>query len=228
MLQAIVFDFDGVIVNSEPLHLRAYQEVLGAEGISLSAREYAEQYLGLDDEGVFGALAEAHGIPARSGWVRAMIARKTARMERLLAGGGVLFAGAADCIRECAEQVPLAVASGAFRQEILHVLETVGLRGLFAAIVGAGETPRGKPAPDPYVEAIRQLGAATGTRLEASRVVAIEDSRQGLASARAAGLKCVAVTTTYPAGELAGADLVVSDISAITVERLSTLWSPGA
>jgi HAD superfamily hydrolase (TIGR01509 family) len=220
MLQAIVLDFDGVVVNSEPLHLRAFQEVLGLEGQALSAQEYYDVYVGLDDVGMFNAFAERRGLPGGAAWVRQMVASKAARMQVLLAEGSPLFAGAADRIRELAAAVPVAIASGALRQEILHALDAAGLTSAFSVIVAAGETPRGKPAPDPYARAVELLGQQTARAMDPSQVVAVEDTIQGLASARDAGLRTVAVTTTYPPSALAEADAVVSSLREVSIQLL--------
>jgi beta-phosphoglucomutase len=220
MLQAIVLDFDGVVVNSEPLHLRAFQDVLAVEGHALSAQEYYDVYVGLDDVGMFRAFAEHRGLSGDAPWVRQMVTSKAVRMQALLAEGSPLFAGAAGRIRELAAVVPVAIASGALRHEILQVLEDAGLTRVFSVIVAAGETAQGKPAPDPYARAVALLGQQTGVAIDPSRVVAVEDTIQGLASAREAGLRTVAVATTYPAEALREADAVVGSLGDVSVGLL--------
>ena len=224
MLQAVVFDFDGVLANSEPLHLRAFQSVLAGAGLALSAQEYYETYVGLDDQTVFRELARDRQVAAGEPWVQRLTSQKMSILQELLAGASPLFPGAAACVRELAARVPVAVSSGAVRREILQVLDTENLAGLFTAIVAAGETPRSKPAPDPYRRAVELLEEAAGTSIEAARVVAIEDSLQGLTSARAAGLQAVALSTTYRPEVLTEAVLVLPDISAVTYDRLAALW----
>jgi beta-phosphoglucomutase len=226
-LQAIVLDFDGVIVNSEPLHLRAYQAVLAEDGVSLSAQEYYDRYVGLDDVTVFGQLARDKGIDGGAARLHTLIARKSSRVQALLAEQVPIFPGAVERIREFAAAVPLAVASGALRHEILQVLEAGGLDRFVKVVVAAGETPAGKPAPDPYAAAVERLAAVTGLSLEPRRVVAVEDTLAGLESARAAGLRTVGVTTTYPAEALGAADLVVSSLGALTLGCLSSLVADG-
>ena len=223
MLQAIVLDFDGVVVNSEPLHLRAFQEMLAIEGQALSAEEYYDVYVGLDDVGMFRAFAERHGLPGDAAWVGQMVTSKAARMQALLADGSPLFAGAADHIRELAAVVPVAIASGALRHEILQVLDGAGLTSAFSVIVAAGETARGKPAPDPYARAVALLAQQRGVAMDPARVVAVEDTIQGLASAREAGLRTIAVTTTYPAEALGEADAIVEALGEVTVGLLERL-----
>jgi beta-phosphoglucomutase-like phosphatase (HAD superfamily) len=140
----------------------------------------------------------------------------------MLSAGEVLFAGAAEFIREAAAAVPIAIASGAQRHEIEEILDATGLRSSFRTIVAAGETARGKPSPDPYARAfqlLQQLNGATA----ANRCVAIEDSRWGLESARGAGLRCVGVTTSYAAPELHGAELIVDGLHTLTLSMLEKL-----
>jgi beta-phosphoglucomutase-like phosphatase (HAD superfamily) len=223
MLQGLVLDFDGVIVNSEPLHLRAFQEVLGEQGAGLSAQEYYDRYVGLDDAATFRAFASDRGLQAADGWVERAIATKTARMQALLRAGSPLFPGAAARIRELARTLPLAVASGALRHEIEQVLEDAALVNCFEAIVAAGDTLRGKPAPDPYTRAVELLARATGGPIDTRQVVAVEDTRQGLASARAARLRTIAVTTTHPAEAMREADVVIGTIRDVTLPLLESV-----
>ena len=223
-LQAIVFDFDGVIADSEYLHLRAYQQVLAPEGISISNEEYFERYLGYDDVGVLKALMRDKGVPLDDGRMQELIERKGERYESLAAAGDMLFPGAADFIRTAAAAVPIAIASGALTHEIEEVLDRAGLRPFFPVIVGADQTARSKPDPEPYQTAFARLRSLTGRDLIPWRSVAIEDSKWGLVSARGAELRCVAVTNTYPAAELRDeAELVVAGLKALTLDALDSL-----
>jgi beta-phosphoglucomutase-like phosphatase (HAD superfamily) len=223
-LHAIVFDFDGVIADSERLHLRAYQDVLAPEGVTLTDQDYYAQYLGYDDVGVFRMVAEDRGVAMDEGQVASLITRKGARYDELAAAGEMLFPGAADFIRTAAAAVPVAIASGALTHEIEDILKRVGLLSLFPIIVGADQTERSKPHPDPYVTAFAKLKARTGRDLLPWRTVAIEDSKWGLMSARAADLRCVAVTNTYTAAELQSeAELVFPGLHAMTIEALDQL-----
>jgi beta-phosphoglucomutase len=223
-LQAIVFDFDGVIADSERLHLRSYQEILAPEGVNISTDEYLEKYLGYDDVGVFKAVGRDYGIPMNDHRVSELIAAKGEKYESLAAAGEMLFPGAADFIRTAAAAVPIAIASGALTHEIEEVLERASLLPLFPIIVGADQTRRSKPHPDPYQTAFDRLRAQSGQDLIAWRTVAIEDSKWGLISARDAGLRCVAVTNTYSAEDLRpDAELVAAGLHAITLDALDNL-----
>ena len=166
-LHAIVFDFDGVIADSERLHLRAYQEILAPEGIQLSTEAYFARYLGYDDVGVFKALGRDHDVQMDEPRVSELIARKGQRYESLAAAGEMLFPGAADFIRAAAAAVPVAIASGALTHEIEEVLERAGLRPLFPVIVGADQTEHSKPHPDPYNAAFARLQSHSGRELSA-------------------------------------------------------------
>ena len=222
-LQAIVFDFDGVIADSEPLHLRAFQQTLAEEHIELSAPEYYSRYLGYDDLGLVQALAADRGIAMSDREMTTLVARKGVKLQEMLHGGHVLFPGAVDFIRAAAATVPIAIASGAMKHEIEDITEAAGIRDLFSAIVASGDTPHSKPSPAPYLLAFERLRQASGRSLDPRRSVAIEDSRWGLESARGAGLRCVGVTNSYPAAELDGAELVVDGLSALTLSALERL-----
>ncbi len=221
-LQAVFFDFDGVIADSEPLHLRAYQAVLQADGIDLNRSEYYSRYLGYDDVGLFEALAKDRHISLLDGKIDAWIAAKSTIVEEMLAGD-VLFPGAAACVKMFAERVPLAVASGALEPEIQIVLERTGLRSCFAAIASASDGVRGKPSPDLYLLAMAKLKHRLPDPCDPAACIAIEDSHWGLQAAQQAGLRCVAVTHTYPAGELGTADLVVDALADVTLSKVEAL-----
>jgi beta-phosphoglucomutase len=227
MLQAVIFDFDGVIADSEPLHLRAYQAVLQPEGIELDKKDYFERYLGYDDAELFQTLAKDRGITVDAVMIDRWIASKSRIVGKMLSDQSVLFPGAAACIRMFAARLPLAIASGAIEPEIVMVLEHAGLKPCFGAIASASDGVRGKPAPDLYLLAIaklrERLNGQTSESFVPSSCVAIEDSHWGIEAARRAGLRCVAVTHTYPASELGAADLVIdrlSDLAVSDVEKI--------
>jgi beta-phosphoglucomutase-like phosphatase (HAD superfamily) len=225
MLQAVLFDFDGVLADSEPIHLKASQEVLASEGLELAGADYYARYLGYDDRGLFRAYLEDRGIAVEGARIEAWVSAKTLIVQRLLTSDGVLFPGAADLVKMLAERVPLAIASGALGHEIALVLDSAGLGGCFKAVASASDGVPGKPAPDLYQLAMARLSErmnGTGDLRPAS-CAAIEDSLWGLESAGRAGLRCIAVTHTYPASELAHADLVVERLSDLTIAAIEGL-----
>ena len=224
-LRAVVFDFDGVIANSEPLHLRAFQEVLAGAGVPLSDAEYYARYLGFDDAGVFRTMRDDRAMDWTPADIDRFVALKASRMEILERHVSLLFPGAADAIRRLAAAVPLAIASGALGVEIRRALDREQLTPFFAAIVAAEDTSAGKPSAEPYLRAVEELGVAKGDRFRAGDCVAVEDSVWGLESARAAGLRTVAVTHTYPAAVLQAADLIVESLHDLTFDVLDRLRS---
>jgi beta-phosphoglucomutase-like phosphatase (HAD superfamily) len=213
-----VFDFDGVIANSEPLHFQAFRDLLAGEGVTLSKRDYYDRYLGFDDAGVFRAV----GVETMR--IDDLVKQKAVRLEALERDVSILFPGAAAAIRRLAASVPLAIASGAIGAEIRRVLEREHLSQFFAAVVSADDTAKSKPAPDPYLRVVAQLDAACGGRLAARECVAIEDSRWGLESARTAGLKTVGITHTYDARALS-ADLVIDALDRLEIGSLRSICS---
>jgi beta-phosphoglucomutase-like phosphatase (HAD superfamily) len=226
MLHAIVFDFDGVLADSEPLHFDAFRRVLAAHDVALTRAEYDAKYLGYDDAGAFRAIFADRGRPVDEPAVAALIAEKLVVFPAVLNGRDVLFPGAVDCVRRLAARVPLAIASGALSEDIDLILGGTGLREAFHVVVGAEQTPRSKPHPDPYARAVRLLqerGLVPAGADAPSRCVAIEDSRWGIQSAKAAGLACVAVTTSYTAPELTEADLIVTSLEDVSFTQLAEL-----
>jgi beta-phosphoglucomutase len=225
-LEAVVFDFDGVIANSEPLHFRAYERVLARQGVTLSEHDYFARYLGFDDVGAFEALARDRGLTWTRDDVAALVARKAIELEALERDVSVLFPGAAEAIARAAAMVPIAIASGARGEEIRRVLRRAQLDALFTAIVSAEDTPVSKPSPEPYLRALALLRAARGSAIDAARCVAIEDSRWGLESARGAGMRTIAVTNTYDEAALtAFADVVIPSLAAFDLDVAASLAS---
>ena len=216
-----MFDFDGVIADSEPLHLRAYQAVLRQDGIDLTKEDYYSRYLGYDDAGLFQTLARDRRITISTEKIDSWVESKSEILGEMLSRDSILFPGAAACVKMCAGRYPLAIASGALAPEIELVLEHAGLRDCFRAIASASDGVRGKPAPDLYMLAMAKLRDVR--ILEPNSCIAIEDSRWGLEAARLAGLRTVAVTHTYPAAELSGADFTVDRLSDVTIPCLEEL-----
>jgi beta-phosphoglucomutase len=217
VISALVFDFDGVLADSEPLHLTAYQEVLAALGTTLAREEYYARYLGFDDAGVFRALSDDRGWDLSGEQIARLIEEKTSAMDALVRETDVLYPGAAEAIAQLAAVWPLGIASGALRHEIAAILRRSGLEPYFKFIVASGDTAAGKPSPDPYRRAAELHGAPP------SACVAIEDSRWGIESAKAAGLWCVGITHTYPVGELLAADAIVGSLSELTPQLIRSV-----
>lgn len=207
-----------MLADSEPLHLRAYQEVLPAMGIAdLTREEYYRDLLGYNDEDCFRIMARARGREADESQVAEFVERKGRAFERMIADGGMLFPGAAACVERMAAAFPIGIASGAYAHEIALTLKHARLDRHFRFIVGSGDTPNSKPAPDPYLRAAERHGRPPG------ECVAIEDSRWGLESARTAGLRTVGITHTYPAAQLGPADVVITSLAEFTPALVRSL-----
>jgi beta-phosphoglucomutase len=217
MIKAIVFDFDGVLADSEPLHFRAYQEVLAALGTTVSREEYYSQLLGYNDEDCFRLIAQQRGWDPDESRIAALVAEKGRVFEQMILDSDTLYSGAAECVERMAAAYPLGIASGALKHEILLTLQRARLDHHFRFIVGSGDTPNSKPAPDPYIRAPEKHG------LPPAECVAIEDSRWGLESARTAGLRTVAITHTYPADQLGEPDAIIKSLAEFTPELVRSI-----
>jgi HAD superfamily hydrolase (TIGR01509 family) len=222
-LRAAVFDFDGVIVDSEPLHFRSLQDALSSEGVRITREEYWGHLLAYDDRGSIRHAFERHGEPLDPARLGRVEQRKVERFAELIPEIGV-FPGARELVSVLAASLPLAIASGARREEIEAILAGIGLRGSFRAVVGAQDAARTKPDPAPYLEAARQLAGHAGGELAPSECVAFEDSVPGLMSALGAGMKVVGVAHSYPAAKLQSAHRVVESLAALEPASLGALF----
>lgn len=223
-MRAALFDFDGVLVDSEPLHYRALRDALLPEGIVVDEESYARDYLAFDDRGGMRLALERHGRLAALSEVERLAARKAEIFERLLPEVP-FFPGARELVRALARELPVAIASGALTREIEALLRAGGLRDSFRAVVGADQVGSGKPDPEPYLAAMARL-APHAPGLSPAECLVFEDSLPGIASALAAGMKVVAVTNSYPGERLRGAHSVVATLEGLTPELLRR-WFDG-
>jgi HAD superfamily hydrolase (TIGR01509 family) len=226
-LQAIIFDFDGVIADTEPLHYAALRQVLSAEfGIRLSQAEYYADYLGYDDRGCFKAALAAHGRPLTPGLIDELVQKKGHAYLAALGTDLKLFPGVRYLIEEAARTYRLAIASGALRSEIELILEEAGLRKAFVHITSAEDVSDGKPSPEPFLHAMAGLAAISPARTVCpDECLVIEDSLPGIRGARAAGMKVLAVANTHPMEEIEEADAVTTSLAQVKLEELaSTFW----
>ena len=224
MLKAIIFDFDGVLADTEPLHFKMFQRVLHEEGLPLSEQDYYRKYVGLDDKGCFQAVLSAHGRPASPETVRRLVERKAALMLEQITITPVVYPGIENFVKRASGRHRLAIVSGALRHEIEHILERVGLRSSFEHITAAEDIRNGKPDPEGYLHALQALNRRAA--VQASDCLVIEDTIVGIQAAHAAGMRCLAVSTTYPADQLSGADAVTSTLKGYDLNALERrFWS---
>lgn len=224
MLRAVIFDFDGVITDSEILHFRAFNAVLVGHGLELTKQEYYREYLGLTDVDCYKALIGEGRLKIGPSRVDDLVAQKTKVFEELARTEGSIIEGVREFLHLLrGHNVPMAICSGALRAEIELILDEAKLRGSFDAIVSAEEVRRGKPHPDGFLLALQRLVDQGYGPIGPGHCVVIEDSRWGLQAAKAAGMRTVAVTNTYDADQLKGADKVVTRLDELTLDDLARL-----
>jgi beta-phosphoglucomutase len=230
MIRAVIFDFNGVLLDDEHVHFELFREVLGQEGIAMSAEQYHERFLGLDDRGCFEAALVEAGRVADGAYLDELVARKARRYVAVAAAGLRFFPDAAECLAMLAVRWALAINSGALRPEIEFALDQLDRRDRVAVIVAAEDTTRCKPDPEGYrlaLEALRRRpGAGDGSALADLRpehCLVIEDSLAGVASAKGAGMWAVGVTHTYGAEALreAGADAIIDGLETLTPDWIA-------
>jgi HAD superfamily hydrolase (TIGR01509 family) len=227
VLKAVLFDCDGVIADTERIHFGLFRTILAEElGLELDWAEYLDRYLAMDDRGCFAAVARARGRALTENDLRRLIAKKTELYKKEASRHLVILPGVVEFVMAAAQKYPLAVASGALRQEVLMVLDAAGIRPYFDGIVAAEDVANGKPAPDAYLKAMAVLNAKfSGKGIRPEECLVIEDSRHGVASARAAGMKCLALSTSYPAEALSAADKTVANLAAVRLSEVEALFA---
>ena len=237
MIQAVFFDFNGVIVDDEPLQMKAYQEVLGREGLTVTEADYYGS-LGTDDVAFVRAAFERAGRELDEGTLARVIEGKTAAHRKLLEGELPLFPGVVTFIKALSRRYAVGLVSMARRTEIDHVLGRAALADYFNVIVSAEDATACKPDPSCYNNALEFLNRKRGEGhvipLRADECLAIEDAPPGILSARVAGMRTLGVTNTVPEKALreAGADSVTRSLADWTPDAVhhvfDTNWGKGA
>lgn len=227
MLRSIIFDCDGVIADTEPLHMAALQKTLAEENIALTGRDYYRYYLALDDRGCFTRAFSNCGRRLSQEKLDELIMRKASHIEPVMRARLRLFPGVAEFIRASAARYPLAVASGALRREIEMILEQGGIRDCFDVIVSAEDVDRGKPDPETFLKALALINERAGQGISPAECLVIEDSIHGIHAAHLAGMKCLALTTSYPKDELSEADCVEGSAAGLSLDRAEALFGAG-
>jgi beta-phosphoglucomutase len=227
MLRAVIFDFNGIIVDDEPIHFKLFQRVLGEEGITLTKEAYYERYLGFDDRGAFNAGFQDSARSLGPAKLQELIERKAVYYQEAIRNHVSIFPGVKTLVADLSAAFPLAVASGALRHEIETILNTAGLLNHFRAIVSAEDVKRGKPEPEIFLKALAALNVLkpNGDTIQAGDCVVIEDSKEGIRGARRAGMKCMAVTNSHPAALLSEADAVVKSLEEVALPFLQHICS---
>jgi len=211
---ATLFDYNGVLIDDEDVHLAAFREAVRPLGIEITEEQYVARYLGFDDAGAFRAMLEDAGKEVTEARVNDLIEAKKplylARIDRAR-----MFAGAKELVKRRAAKGRVGIVSGALRSEIELGLAKLGVESDISFIVSAEDAPRCKPDPMGYLIGIKRLEGE-------QNIVAIEDSLAGVQAARRAHLRVVGVAHTYPEAELlaAGADAAVHALADLDDEIL--------
>jgi len=209
---AIICDFDGVLVDSEPLHMRAFQEALADDGIALSEKEYYAELIGFDDRGAIRHVLNKHHRNADAAAFSRLLAGKSDRMRQMIRDGLVPALPGAKELVVALRDYPMAICSGALRVEIEMMLDSIGLRRHFPVIVAAEDVAVGKPDPSGYFLALKLLADRAGASIAPGDALVIEDAPVVIRAVRSAGFAVLGVATTCPPQALAQAHYVVNSL----------------
>jgi beta-phosphoglucomutase len=225
MLRAVIFDFNGIIVDDEPIHFELFRRVLAEEGIELTEEDYYARYLGFDDRGAFTAAYRDHRRILDEQQLARLIDRKAVYYQKVIQDKVKIFPGVPTLVATLARTLPVALASGALRHEIETILATAGLLKHFAVIISAEDVNQGKPEPQIFLKALARLNAQleSGPPIAAADCLVIEDSKEGIRGALRAGMKCLAVANSHPAELLKEADAVVQSLEEVDLSFLEKL-----
>lgn len=232
MIQAVLFDFNGVIINDEPLHQKAFREALSGEGVALTEENYLSM-LGMDDATFVRAAFERAGVELTEEQMRAVIKREAETHRAMIADDLPLFPGVVNFIKTLARKYPLGLVSMAERDEIDFGLTRAGLAGYFMAVVSAEDVEACKPDPACYQLALARLNQKRGEThtlaLQPAECLVIEDSPPGIQSGRAAGMRTLGVTNTVTEKALrdAGAEIVTPNLADWTLDAIHHLYDKG-
>jgi beta-phosphoglucomutase len=230
MIQAIFFDFNGVIIDDELLQMKTYQEILAQHGIVLTEEGYFSA-LGMDDRTFVRAMFERARKPLSDDLQASLLARKTDLHRKMIEKELPLFPGVVTFLKATSRHFSLGLVSMAAREEISYVLERANLTSLFSVLVVAGDVDACKPSPDCYICGLAKLNDKRRSErllpLLPNECLAIEDSPPGIQSARAAGMRTLGVTNTVSEIELraAGADVVSASLADWTVDAVKLVYS---
>jgi beta-phosphoglucomutase len=231
MLRTVIFDFDGVITDSEILHLRAFNRVLAQYGIEITTKDYYKDYLGLTDFECFKLVADKSQLQLDRQGIKNLIKQKTRIFEELAKTEGRIIEGVRDFLKMLRQNnVPMAICSGALLAEIELMLEEARLRPFFAVIVSAEQVKKGKPDPGGFLLTLQKLNrivspakAGIQNHILPNQCIVIEDSHWGLEAAKAAGMHTIAVTNSYDADQLAMAEKIVTQLGELSIVDLRKL-----
>jgi len=226
MIQAVIFDFDGVITDSEVLHLRSFNQVLSQYDIRIETKDYYRDYLGLTDVDLFRVMVEKGLLKVDSTKIEILLKQKKQAFEKLAKTEGRIIEGVRDFLQMLSQNnIKTAICSGALLVEIELILQEANLRSFFEVIVAADHVKKSKPNPEGFLLTLRKLNEKNQTQIPASHCIVVEDSHWGLEAAIAAKMHTVAVTNSYDADQLAQAEKIVPQLDQLTITDLQQLCS---
>lgn len=215
-VEAVIFDFDGVIVDTEPLHYAAFQRTLKPFGLDFTWQEYIETYIGFDDRDAFRHAFLSKAMPLGDEKLKLLIEKKAEFFEDVIVAGVSAYPGVVDLIIELNKtKTPLAICSGALKRDIDPILQMLGISNSFDIIVTADDVAVSKPDPECYELAFKRLHSAYNYSFSKGLTLAIEDTPAGISAAKGAGLMVCAVTNSYPADRLSQANFVINSLKAL-------------
>jgi beta-phosphoglucomutase len=224
MLGAVIFDFDGVITDSEILHLRAFNRMLAQFGIEISTKDYYKEYLGFTDVDCFRLVARKGRLGLDGLEIKNLVKQKNNIFAELAKTEGRIIEGVRDFLEMLKQNnVPMAICSGAVLAEIALILEEARLRSFFAVIVSAEQVKKGKPDPEGFLLTLQKLNDERQIQIESDQCIVIEDSHWGLEAGKAAGMHIIAVTNSYDADQLSMADKIVTQLNELSIDDLQQL-----
>ncbi|NCC53140.1 MAG: HAD family phosphatase [Spartobacteria bacterium] len=223
MLTGVCFDFDGIIVDTEPLHYQAFEEVIAEDGLHYTWAEYVNYFIGFDDRDGFRALFERAGRALPEARLPGLIDKKAKAFMRIAASAEVrLYPGVEALLKSLRGHLPLALCSGALRSDVDPILNRFDLASCFDVMVTAEEVRRSKPDPESYLLACARMKQAFPDHdWSTGRALAIEDTPAGIASAQGAGLSVLAITNSYSRTELQTANIILDTLEGIGVQDLN-------
>lgn len=226
-IQAVLFDFNGVIIDDEPVHDECWREVLAPVGLGYTDEEYYGPLLGVPNPVFLKLLLARRGKSVSPAQQRELLAAQSALYRERVRLRPVDPPGLGACLRDLAAHVPLGVVSGAWREEIEMHLLRLGLAACFRTILAAGEYRRPKPAPDPFLAGLEKLNQATGAGVRPENALVFEDSPNGVASARAAGMPVLGLAVHVAPERLPGCFAYRRDYAGLTYNLLQDLLNEG-
>jgi len=224
MLQAVIFDFDGVITDSETLHFHALNKALAQFNAEITTEDYYKDYLGLNDLECFQLISEKNRLKLDSNQIKVLAKKKNQIFEKLAKTETKIISGVSELLQMLREtKITMAICSGALLSEIKLILEYGGLEQFFEVIVSSDQVKKGKPHPEGLLLTLERLNKKERRPISANECIVIEDSRWGLEAAKEAGMHTIAVTNSYTAEQLSMAEKIVTNLNELAINDLIKL-----